>query len=477
MRKTLLFFLILTVVFYLHTTGLGKYSGGTGDITDPYLIATAEDLNDIGNHPNDWTWGNCFLLTKDINMAGVSDEQFRQIELFQGVFDGDNHTIYNLTMINPDSDFVGLFKEISSVDPPRGKIAQIKNLILANPLIDAGTGIKVGALAGQVDSGKITNCKIINGTVRGDGYIGAMVGKVEGDIVFENCSAHANVFGTGNYVGGLIGYINSSNYLHQISNCHTAGLVKAYNYVGGLIGLEQDDVIENCYSTAEVNGVDFVGGLMGKCEAVSIEKCYSAGKVFAKGNYSGGLLGECYYTTITNCYWDIEASGQDTSSGGAGKTTKQMKQQDTFAGWDFTNETINGNRDIWTINEHADYPKLTFERTNLDSQGKVDFVDFSILIRNWLNDCPVRCGACDLNKDNRTDIKDYTIFAYWWGKTNCGSCGSAEYTGDSSVDNHDLKVWTACWLSKNFDCDGRDIDFSGSVDYNDLQILCNYWLR
>jgi len=31
-----------------------KYGGGTGEPNDPYRIATAEDLNDIGRYEEDW---------------------------------------------------------------------------------------------------------------------------------------------------------------------------------------------------------------------------------------------------------------------------------------------------------------------------------------------------------------------------------------------------------------------------------------
>lgn len=44
----------------------GNYSGGNGEPSDPYLISTASDMNEIGQHTEDWN--DCFLLTADINL-------------------------------------------------------------------------------------------------------------------------------------------------------------------------------------------------------------------------------------------------------------------------------------------------------------------------------------------------------------------------------------------------------------------------
>ncbi|GAJ16266.1 unnamed protein product, partial [marine sediment metagenome] len=68
--------------------------------------------------------------------------------------------------------------------------------------------------------------------------------------------------------------------------------------------------------------------------------CYSAGAVIGDGDV-GGLIGDD--GTATDCFWDTETSGMDTSDGGTGKTTAQMKTEVTFtdAGWDF--------EAIWTI--------------------------------------------------------------------------------------------------------------------------------
>ncbi|MBN2830353.1 MAG: T9SS type A sorting domain-containing protein, partial [Candidatus Cloacimonetes bacterium] len=77
----------------------------------------------------------------------------------------------------------------------------------------------------------------------------------------------------------------------------------------------------------------------------------------------GGLLGSIDETsTVAACFWDTETSGQSTSGGGTGKTTAEMLNITTYtdAEWDFVDETINGDDDIWGINSlhNNGYPYL-----------------------------------------------------------------------------------------------------------------------
>jgi len=53
---------------------------------------------------------------------------------------------------------------------------------------------------------------------------------------------------------------------------------------------------------------------------------------------------------VFSSYWNIETSGQNSSAGGEGKTTAEMKQQATYLHWDFEN--------IWGMRENETYPLL-----------------------------------------------------------------------------------------------------------------------
>ena len=107
-----------------------KYGGGTGEPNDPYQIATAEDLMLLGETPEDYD--KHFILTADIdldpNLPGrkifdkaviAPDTDPCDLDLwvgggplftgicFNGVFDGNGHTISHLTITGES--FLGLF--------------------------------------------------------------------------------------------------------------------------------------------------------------------------------------------------------------------------------------------------------------------------------------------------------------------------------------------------------------------------------
>jgi len=66
------------------------------------------------------------------------------------------------------------------------------------------------------------------------------------------------------------------------------------------------------------------------------------------GGWDVGGLVAINTGTVSNSYWDAQTSGRTTSAGGTGTNTVAMKQQTTFAGWDFTN--------VWRIAENVTYP-------------------------------------------------------------------------------------------------------------------------
>jgi len=87
----------------------GQYSSGAGTAEDPYQIATAQDLVDLGNNPNDLD--KHFILSADIDLSGYTFEQaviasYTETQqskfgraVFSGSFDGKGHRIANLTII------------------------------------------------------------------------------------------------------------------------------------------------------------------------------------------------------------------------------------------------------------------------------------------------------------------------------------------------------------------------------------------
>ena len=141
------------MTFLLIGTAVGKYSGGTGEPNDPYRIATAEDLNDIGNYEEDWD--KHFILINDVNLAQYTGTQFKIIgnysKPFTCVFDGTDHKIWNFTWSSTGRNHIGLFGYI-------GEGSQIKNLRMENVDVNDASGYNVGGLVGFSNKGIISSC-------------------------------------------------------------------------------------------------------------------------------------------------------------------------------------------------------------------------------------------------------------------------------------------------------------------------------
>jgi hypothetical protein len=279
----------------------GKYSGGTGEPNNPYLIATPEDLNAIGDDPNDWN--KHFLMTADVNMSDytytialiapdTSSSSGFQGKSFTGVFDGNGHAINNFTWNSPSSDYVGLFGFVS------GTNAEILNL----GIVDANVygSESVGSLIGCLGSGKVARCFVRSGWVIGESSVGGLVGSVvEGEVL-------------------------------------------------------------NCYSTASVSAAQNAGGFIGAhtpmCGSgdTTLICCYSAGRVLGHQDIIGGFMGWAGSNLKSfQCLWDKQASGQSDSCTGIGFTTSRMMAAGTFIGW--------GCELSWKINDGNDYPRLAWE--------------------------------------------------------------------------------------------------------------------
>ena len=161
----------------------------------------------------------------------------------------------------------------------------------------------------------------------------------------------------------------------DISACYSHGGVNGYHYVGGFTGIGAGS-IANCYSTGVVYGWFSVGGFMGvgdgRAASFPVSMCYSVCRVHAHGEHVGGFSGRRQNSEIIACFWDMEAGRITDSDGAVGLTTGQMQEIDTYldAGWDFTGETANGQKDVWVMtSDTMGYPRLAWE---VICQGKTD---------------------------------------------------------------------------------------------------------
>ena len=294
-----------------------KYSGGSGTDSDPYQIKTITDWQEFMNTSTDWD--KSFILMNHIDLAGLSETEYRPIGdyysvSFNGVFHGNNHVIRNFHFKregNGLTEIVGLFGST-------GTEAIIENLGVEDFQLSSNHDF-VGGLVG-INSGLINSCYTI-GKTTGVGHSGGLVGWNEGTIL--NCSSSGEITGSGTF-GGLVG----TNYYGKIenSNCSSTISGTGSSSIGGLVGGNMG-IITSCYSTGSVSGPDVAGGLCGtntfgsdfnKDSGIIID-CYATGTVTGT-DYVGALCGKTSSgTTITNCYATGSVHGTTYVGGLVGK--------------------------------------------------------------------------------------------------------------------------------------------------------------
>ena len=317
---------------------LSDFLTGSGTADDPYLVSTAEHYNHIGHFPSQWH--KHYRLMADIDLAGTEPVMIgvSSANAFIGILDGNSHTISNFMYDANSSPYAGL---VGYLD--REGVVQDLGLVGVHV-----TGAKsVGGLVGYNYYGTVTHC-YSSGMISGTEYVGGLVGRNIGGTV-RNCYSSGSVSGD-RIVGGLVGSQNGT-----IANCYASGSVSGGNEVGGLLG-ENNGTASSCYASGPVSGDRYVGGLVGlnggTRSSPAVIHCYSYGPV--SGNPPvGGLVGAGDPWPVENSFWDIQTSGQSTSTGGEGKTTIEMWDFDTYlyADWELH----------WFICDGKDYPRLWWE--------------------------------------------------------------------------------------------------------------------
>ncbi|MFA6320163.1 MAG: hypothetical protein WCX66_04530, partial [archaeon] len=240
--------LVIFIFFFLSTIVLA-FSGGSGTISDPFIITNCIELQEVHNINN---LEKAYILGNDINcynetrLGGTlynNGEGFNPIghfgyynfnnyvSPFTGTFNGKNFVISNLTINRPNFDSVALFASTQN--------ASIQNVGLENALI-TGWNI-VSSLVANSDSSTIINTYNKNGLINGAGIVGGLIGRQQGNSVLINSYNTGNVLGRyynefaePNNIGGLIGF--SESLINPTKNCFSTGRIVGTNAIDGLIG-------------------------------------------------------------------------------------------------------------------------------------------------------------------------------------------------------------------------------------------------
>lgn len=257
------------------------FAGGVGSKSNPYQIENAEQLDEVRNFLSFH-----FILTDDIDLSDY--DQFDPIaslaftddgpvsEEFQGTFDGNGHTVSNLTVSGLEDETAALFGLI-------GSNAVVENINLEDVDVQ-GEHSRTAALA-AANLGQIKNVSA-SGQVESQEIItGGLVAQNQG--LIQNADADVNVDGD-ETSGGLVGWNAGLGHI-EYSQAH--GNVGGGINTGGLLGInDQTTSVINSSASGEVTGDTWVGGLIGDSYRANVIASFATGDVFGQ-EQAGGLIG------------------------------------------------------------------------------------------------------------------------------------------------------------------------------------------
>ena len=410
-------YIVITALGNVESSNDGSLQGMRGNLSENYALGA--NINAGGTSTWDSDGPDVYYGFAPIGNQGTP---------FTGRFDGLGHTITNLTINRPDTDYVGLFgsadsAHIANVGLVGGSLAghsEVGALVgyKQNGVIIqsyatgnvSGRDYDVGGLVGWNEGGTISQ-SYATGSVEGIDYVGGLVGwndsgtisqsyatarvsgsRILGGLVAGNDSgniiqsyATGNVSGTDNTVGGLVGY----NWDGSIEQSYATGDVTGGNKVGGLVGRNYNNgTIEQSYATGSVTGSDSVGGLVGYKDNGSIIQSYATGAVTGMGPSPanlGGLVGSDNSGTISASFYAItDASGNTINNGGEtdgawsgnnhgiNHTLANLKKESLFGEsfWDIDDE--GGTSRVWRIYDRDTLPLLRWALRPLTITSAVD---------------------------------------------------------------------------------------------------------
>ena len=326
-------------VYTNEDNGVSLYSGGSGTVTDPWVISTVDDLQKLAETVNDGESysGKYFIQDTDLDLMGITWEPIGYTDggyYFSGHYDGKNHSISNVTStgkVDVDGQAtVGIFGCIIE-----GSVSNlhVKN---ANFSVNGEGGYSLaGGIAGITFDSDITNCSVENSSLKGEKTLvanNACVGGITGYSVhgiFQNCASVNNKIISQTYAGGIVGEIDDS-----ISNNEGASAFTNCYVAEGNISAFADDVQD--YSIA--------GGFIGRVteDNPTLENCYvydtstSIADTKASFKKTGIIVGSCYMNlpnyeakvTTTNCYYGKCTVDADfTTDGNAGTAVEKTEAE------------------------------------------------------------------------------------------------------------------------------------------------------
>lgn len=264
----------------------GLWESGTGISTDPFIIKTAQDFKNI--FTDEVYLDSYFKLNNDIDFSGVSYNPTSAVGAFTGHFDGNGHSIYNLSVT---ASYGTLFAEVFD--------GTVTDLSINNSTFKSTSGVYAGVIAATSSYSTFSNIVIGDDVsiIGSYDYVGGIVGfgrevELENVANFATIKNNKNVLDT--YTGGIVGYSEDSFYENVFNR---GNLTVSNGYLGGITGrLEiygeyEYNELRKIYNRSTLSGGYLTGGLVGYDHGSTINYAYTIDNGSGSGDYYGAITG------------------------------------------------------------------------------------------------------------------------------------------------------------------------------------------
>lgn len=301
-------------------------------------IGTPEELLAAARRINEGRYESrrdTYLLTADIDLAGVEwtpmglnnrvlefapdfeTERDPNVWGFNGTFDGQGHTIYNLTITEEQGAALLAREEQNFPDRNLG---------------GAGFFYRIGA-EGVVKNLRMENASVLVPVDGEENYSSAAILAVSCMGRLENVSVQGQVRGvqeTGGLVGTLGGMLDIVYYLDGTfettavaENCSADVEVSGYSSIGGLAGSLHYGILRNCTANGTVTAIYAgrsarddgmpagIGGLVGHSVQGDAYDCGASAHVYTRlpSRWVGGFGGYWQGNSVVSCWVDGQKTG------------------------------------------------------------------------------------------------------------------------------------------------------------------------
>ncbi|MDE5876648.1 MAG: hypothetical protein K2H47_04030 [Muribaculaceae bacterium] len=284
-----------------------RFAGGDGTADNPYLIATAGDLQqmvyDSAAH---------YLIVNDIDARGLNFTTVPQ--LFTGSLDGGGHIIDGLNVgsgsmfaqLEPGSEVHDIIFTDPVAEP--GSVAfiakeargakiyglTIRRLTYSDPNEDAYGDFGTIAYRASNET-EISLCAVLDASLTLPDYsIGGIVGSLRTSATINACVFSGTILG-GSSVGGILADDYNAG---GVTNCHVNADITAKNTIGGIIGLSNRGIIHNCHVQGTITATEparrgglKTGGIAGELDPAPTSYTKVAHRA---PDYSNAVIAGCY---------------------------------------------------------------------------------------------------------------------------------------------------------------------------------------